>query len=116
MKAALRLGVALLGVLSGSVFAIDDMVCARNYMVGDNDSPCHRKAAGYEFVEHKDTPSIRVCARVQIGKFCATSPNEYRWVKKESSGDACVTDFNQPKVVNYCDSLPALYSYVQPTE
>lgn len=111
-----RVSFLMFGLMVVQAFAIDDMVCARNYMVGDKDSPCHRKATGYEFVLHLDTPEIRVCARASIGKYCAEAPLEYRWVKTEAGGDVCITDFNQPTVANFCQDLPALYSYVQPID
>lgn len=113
MKALFRLFFAVLGFAVFPAFAIDDMVCARNYMAGDHDSPCHRKLAGYAFVEHLDTPEIRVCTKKASSFFCSQAPKEYRWVVAESGKQICTADFNQPSVANYCKDLPALYSYVQ---
>lgn len=107
---------ALLGASAPAMAAGDD-VCVRNYLHALPSDPdvdvCERIGTRYVHAQPQDEAQPKLCVITFADTMCDTAPREYRRIKGIDGASLCVVDFNQPGVINYCDSVPQLYDYAR---
>lgn len=101
-------------LFSGVAFTTPDKICVRSYIKDPaiKWDPCehlktHLYAIPLEPTERK------ICTRAYSAFYCETASKEYVWIHSPDGKRFCTLDYNQPGVVNYCESVSQYYDYVK---
>ena len=95
-----------------SLRAISEPICVRNYLAQGGD-PCAKYPTIFVYVRDVENEQRIMCTRKQHGAYCG-SAKEYNWVVTADGKSACVMNYNQPPIANFCKDLPDLYGYAMP--
>ena len=115
-----RLFTALALLVAGTAQAEGQNVCVRNFLHALPSDPgidiCEQFGGRYVHAQPQDETQARLCVITFDDSMCVTAPREYRRILSAEGAPLCVVDFNQPSVVNYCESVPELYDYAKVAE
>lgn len=101
--------------LSSFSFATPDKVCVRNYIKDPKIhwDPCQHTGTHFYAVPLEEAER-KICTRGYVDFFCEQSGGkEYVWIHSPDGKKFCTVDYNQPGVVNYCESASRFYDYVK---
>lgn len=95
-------------------FATPDRICVRSYIKDPKIAwdPCQHTNVHFYAVPLEAT-ARKVCTRSYDAFYCDTASHEYVWIHSPDGKRFCTLDYNQPGVVNYCESASQLYDYVK---
>lgn len=107
------MGFLLLG-LSTFTLATPDRICVRNYIKDPKVTwdPCQHTGTHFYAIPLEETER-KICTRAYLSFYCDQAKKEYVTIHTPDGKAFCTLDYNQPGVVNYCESASQFYDYVK---
>ncbi len=104
------MGKTILLLLWASIIYGSKPICVRN-LANQGLDVCSIQPIYYTYFQALEPKEKAVCTRIYVDKYCNSSP-EFVTVAALDGRSICVLNFNQPPLINYCESLPRYYSYL----